>query len=64
MSNKPIAVFVLAAVVAFAAVARAATIDWVPVGNPGNANDPANADFRDPEFDFCTLGGECDRVFQ
>ena len=35
---------VLLALAVFAADARAVTIQWSPVGNPGNANDPADGD--------------------
>jgi formylglycine-generating enzyme required for sulfatase activity len=39
--RKSIAVFLLATFVVFAPDARAVTMSWSPVGNPGNANDPA-----------------------
>jgi hypothetical protein len=39
--RKSIAVLLLAAVATLAADAGAVTIAWSPVGNAGNANDPA-----------------------
>ncbi len=42
--RKSALVFLLAAFGALAADARTATIDWIPIGNPGNANDPADGD--------------------
>ena len=38
------AIVLLAAFAAFAAAARAVTIDWVQVGSPGNAADPIDGD--------------------
>jgi formylglycine-generating enzyme required for sulfatase activity len=42
--QKSLVVCLLAAIAAFAADARGVTIDWTPVGNPGNTNDPADGD--------------------
>ncbi len=44
ISSRSAALALLALLVAFAADARAVMINWTPVGNPGNANDPADGD--------------------